>query len=75
MMSLLEEEIDTISKKLGLNIKLRDFQMDFFTKAVTGVNGFLRVKENHCVYSYEFNVSRHPVAWARAYFINSCPSF
>ena len=36
-------QLNRICDELGLKIKLKQFQLDFFLKAITGVNGFLKV--------------------------------
>ena len=46
-MEVSREEMKTvlknICKDLDLNIEPKDFQIDFFCRAVSGANGFLRV--------------------------------
>ena len=49
---MLLEELKTICTDLGLgDIQLREFQVEFFSQAVAGTSGFLRVRYSGIVFS------------------------
>ena len=65
---MLLEELKTICTDLGLgDIQLREFQVEFFSQAVAGASGFLRVRyfvkvldeKMHSIFISTFVLIRH----------------